>query len=789
VQGTGRRLRVVRLGKSSGGAHGARTPHHRQDRRDAPERRRSGFVKKTPKAKAPAARAKRSTPAAKAARPSGDAAVAAAFRQAQPLATFTPEGQFVSVNAHFAGLLGHAPEALAGRPHHAFVDAATRQSAEYRRFWEQVGRGEAAVEQFRHLDADGKPVWLLCSAAPVVGKDGRPQQIGVIAVDVTAQRASHDDIRAELKVRTDIMNLTSIVSEADLKGDILTINDKFIEVSKYSKEELIGKPHNTTRHPDMPKETFKKLWGTIGRGEMFRGIIKNRAKDGTPYYVDAVIAPILGPNGKPRKYLGVRYDITEAELERHNMKGMLDAIDLSYARVEFSLDGRILGANENFLKTVGYTLAEVQGQHHSIFVDAAYRQSVEYTMFWDKLRRGEFEAGQYPRIRKDGKQIWIQASYNPVKDEMGRPFKVVKYAVDITAQKQTLSEGTRVMQRLAEGNLTERMQGEYEGEFKVLYDAVNLCTDNLVNMVNEIQRASASISSASSEIATGNADLSRRTEQQAASLEETASSIEELTSTVRQNAENAKVANQLAAGAREQAEKGGAVVTSAVAAMGAINTASRKIADIIGVIDEIAFQTNLLALNAAVEAARAGEQGRGFAVVAAEVRNLAQRSAGAAKEIKALINDSVEKVSEGSRLVDASGKTLEDIVASVTRVSEIIADIASASQEQSVGIEQVNQAIAQMDEVTQQNASLVEEAAAAAEAMNEQAKALAELVGFFKVDTAPAHPTPGGAVRPAAARPAAPARAAAHRPAAGPVRTPKAPAPAAAGGDDDWAEF
>ncbi|MDX2193764.1 MAG: methyl-accepting chemotaxis protein, partial [Gemmatimonadales bacterium] len=708
-----------------------------------------------PKTRKPSTRPAARTPAA---RTGADGALLAAIGASQAMLVMRPDGTILDANDAFCGLTGWSAADLVGKPHAQVVDAATRGSAAYQELWARLGRGEGASEEARRVGPGGREAWLRATFAPVRGRDGTVERVVELGTDVTAQHQAVEELRAELKVRTDIMNVTSIVSEADLKGDILNVNDKFVEVSKYSREELIGAPHSTTRHPDMPKETFKQLWGTIGRGETFRGIIKNRAKDGTPYYVDAVIAPILGKNGKPRKYLGVRYDITEAELERHEMRGMLNAINRSFASIEFQLDGTILNANENFCQAMGYALSEIQGKHHRMFVDPTYAASGEYREFWERLARGEFFVGQYRRLAKGGREVWIQATYSPVTDEMGRPYKVVKYASDITALKRTLSEATRVLQRIAEGNLTDRMQGTYEGEFKVLFDAVNLCTDNLVNMVHEIQSASGQITNSSGEIATGNADLSRRTEQQASALEETASSIEELTSTVKQNAENARQANALASGAREQAQKGGTVVSSAVTAMAAINTASKKIADIISVIDEIAFQTNLLALNAAVEAARAGEQGRGFAVVAAEVRNLAQRSAGAAKEIKALINDSVEKVGEGSRLVDASGQTLSEIVASVSRVSEIVAEIAGASHEQAVGIEQVNQAIAQMDEVTQQNASLVEEAAAAAESMAEQARTLNELIGYFTVEGGEAAPA-------AAARPKAAAKAGAPAPA------------------------
>ena len=316
-----------------------------------------------------------------------------------------------------------------------------------------------------------------------------------------------------------------------------------------------------------------------------------------------------------------------------------------------------------------------------------------------------------------------------------------------------LNEVVRVLGALAEGDLTESITNEYFGTFGRLKDDSNRTIEKLKEIVGQIKDATDTINTAASEIAAGNSDLSQRTEEQASSLEETASSMEELTSTVKQNAENAKQANQLAIGASDVAGKGGAVVNQVVVTMDSINESSRKIVDIISVIDGIAFQTNILALNAAVEAARAGEQGRGFAVVAGEVRNLAQRSAAAAKEIKTLIGDSVEKVQGGSKLVAQAGQTMEEIVTSIRRVTDIMSEITAASVEQSAGIEQVNLAITQMDEVTQQNAALVEEAAAAAESLEEQAQNLSASVSTFRLAAnvkaqtarkiaAPVHKTP-----------------------------------------------
>ena len=313
-----------------------------------------------------------------------------------------------------------------------------------------------------------------------------------------------------------------------------------------------------------------------------------------------------------------------------------------------------------------------------------------------------------------------------------------------------LAYAVGVAKRVAKGDLTARVEVRSKDETGELIGALKEMNDSLLDIVTRVRAGTDTIATASGEINSGNQDLSARTEQQAGSLEETASSMEELTSTVKQNADNARQASQLAASASETAERGGDVVAQVVTTMGSINESSRKIADIITVIDGIAFQTNILALNAAVEAARAGEQGRGFAVVAGEVRNLAQRSAAAAKEIKGLISDSVEKVDAGSRLVDQAGTTMDEVVGSVRRVTDLIGEIAAASEEQRSGIEQVNQAITQMDQVTQQNAALVEQAVAAADAMQDQAHQLAALVGTFQTGQAVA----ARAVVPAKARPA-----------------------------------
>ena len=375
-------------------------------------------------------------------------------------------------------------------------------------------------------------------------------------------------------------------------------------------------------------------------------------------------------------------------------------------------------------------------------------------------------------------------------DENAYEFGFREMVVNLNTLMQTadssLSSLSQLLKSVAAGDLTVKMDGQYDGVFAAMRDDANATVANLTDIVTRIQHTTGSINAAAGEISTGNSDLSQRTEQQAANLEETAASMEELTSTVRQNAEHARQANQLAIGAAAVASEGGTVVGNVVQTMGDIEQSSKKIADIIAVIDGIAFQTNILALNAAVEAARAGEQGRGFAVVASEVRTLAQRSAGAAKEIKTLIDDSVDKVANGSALVQKAGTTMEEIVNSIGRVTNIMGEISAASQEQTSGIEQVSQTVMQMDETTQQNAALVEEATAAARSLEEQAMSLADAVSVFRTHTTAAQPVP--VTRPTAAAAPVPAP---RANVAAPVSAAK-PLPAfdaSGNADGQWQEF
>ncbi|WP_333587270.1 methyl-accepting chemotaxis protein, partial [Phenylobacterium sp.] len=434
------------------------------------------------------------------------------------------------------------------------------------------------------------------------------------------------------------------------------------------------------------------------------------------------------------------------------LEALSAAIERSQAVIEFDLSGVILRANENFLATMGYTAEEVVGRRHSIFMPPE-EMGADYEAFWAQLRGGEFVARKFRRLGKGGKTVWIQASYNPVFGADGKPERVIKFAADITAQEAERDEKNRLLEAakarqdaamatvasaldlLAQGDLTHRIEAMPEG-FEALQTDFNAASERLAEAMGAIAEAVGGLKSGAGEISQAADSLSQRTEQQAANLEETAAAIDEINATLNRSAAGAQEAKTAVDTARNDADVSGVVVREAVTAMGQIEQSSQQISQIIGVIDEIAFQTNLLALNAGVEAARAGEAGRGFAVVASEVRALAQRSADAAKEIKALISASAGHVGQGVGKVRETGAALERIVAQVSGIAGLVGEIAASAQEQSVALGQVTSAVNQMDQMTQRNAAMVEESTAASRLLAKDAERLNELVGQFRLAAA-----------------------------------------------------
>ena len=662
----------------------------------------------------------------------------AAISKSTGVIEFSMDGNATTANDILLNILGYSASEVVGQHHSTFVESAYKNSADYRQFWETLSRGEAVTGQFLYIGKAGKEVWLEASYNPILCSAGKPYKVVQYATDITAQKIKNADFEGQI----DAISKSQGLIEVCLDGIIIKVNQVYLDMLGYKEAELLGKHISLVLDQTFAKsEAYKTLWDKLRKGGTDTGQYKRIAKDGREVWIQASYNPIYDLKGKPYKIVNYTMDITAQKLQAADNAGQISGIHKTQGVIEFDLTGKILSVNDNFVKVVGYSEKEIVGNHHGMFVESAYRSSPEYKAFWEALRRGEAQVGQFNRIGKGGNHVWLQAIYNPILDIEGKPFKVVKYAVDITEQRKdaaALAEAVEETQGIIEsaqsGDLSGRVSLDGKtGAIASLCDGVNALMDKMTEVIEQVREAGETINTAAGEISSGNNDLSQRTEQQASSLEETASSMEELASTVKQNAENAKQANQLAAAASGVAVKGGEVVGQVVNTMSAINSSAKKIEDIISVIDGIAFQTNILALNAAVEAARAGEQGRGFAVVAGEVRNLAQRSASAAKEIKELIADSVSKTAEGTSQVEQAGKTMAEIVSSVQRVTNIMGEISAASSEQSAGIDQVNNAITSMDEVTQQNAALVEQAAAAAESLVEQAVSLTDLVSAFKL--------------------------------------------------------
>ncbi len=501
---------------------------------------------------------------------------------------------------------------------------------------------------------------------------------------------------------------TTIVSKTDLHGNITYINQEFIQVSGFSESELIGAPQNIIRHPDMPEEAFEDLWRTLKNGKCWTGLVKNRCKNGDHYWVEATASPVM-ENGTVTGYTSIRVAPD---------RNQINAAETAYRSLK---DG-----NKNI------TIHEGNARSASLFYAdeffAAISLKTKLTTF--TLLSTLLFAATAAAIEFGG------SSATPIAvglASVGVLCTIIFFMIISRSIIRPLEQAALDIEAMSEGDLSGRISSNSNDEIGILTQSLRILQTNIKLLIGQIHESTLQVTNGANEIANGSFDLSERTESQASSLEQTAASMEQLTSTVKQNAENAKEANQLVLDTSQTAAHGGEDVNQVINTMASIKKSSGKISEIIGVIDGIAFQTNILALNAAVEAARAGEQGRGFAVVASEVRTLAQRSASAAKEIKILINDSVDAVDAGGTLVDDAGTTMSDIVRQIKRVSDLMADITYAGQEQSAGIEQVNQAIIQMDAMTQQNAAMVEQATAASQSLKNQAEALVNLVNTFRL--------------------------------------------------------
>jgi len=563
------------------------------------------------------------------------------------------------------------------------------------------------------------------------------REIGVLGM--LSFKPKHHDVDQALD---ELVNSVAAI-EFDKTGNILWANEQFCTALGYTLAELQTQHHRMLCHPDyIASQAYVEFWQKLGRGDADAAEYLRLTKSGQQLWVKASYNPVKDKSGTVVKVVKLVTEVNasrsafQAGGNRQDMSNVLSALDTSLAIIEFEPNGNIIWANDNFLKTLGYTLAELKGAHHRIFCTPEYASSSEYGNFWGKLAKGQFDANQYKRLAKDGKEVWIQATYNPVRDQTGRTYKVVKLAADITANVESMNAVSEALVELSRNNLTHRITKPLAGALETLRAPINESSDRHEASMLTVKNTATSINDALGEVTTAADDLSKRTEHQAAAVEETNAALAEVVTAVKVSSDRAGVAREEVAATKQYVDHSSQVMREAVGAMGSIAQSSTKITQIIGVIDEIAFQTNLLALNAGVEAARAGDAGRGFAVVAQEVRSLAKRSAEAAKEIKTLISESSQEVARGVALVNNTGTALNDISGKVTSIDHLVTDISAKSREQSASLAEVATAVNEIGNSTQRNAAMVEETTAAISRISAQARRLAQLVAEFKFSTA-----------------------------------------------------
>lgn len=552
----------------------------------------------------------------------------------------------------------------------------------------------------------------------------------------------------DLQAINTALNRVQAVIEFELDGTILHANENFLRMLGYTLAEVQGRHHAIFCDAEFVKSpAYRDFWARLGRGEFDQADYKRIAKDGHEVWINASYNPVFDADGKPYKVIKFATDISASKVRNAEYESKVSAISKAQAVIEFDIDGTVLCANDNFLAVMGYEIDDIKGEHHRMFCEADYANSLDYKKFWQKLNRGEFDSGRYKRLGNDGKTVWIQATYNPILGLNGKPYKVVKYASDVTEQVnlensvalKSRDDSRKVdallasVARAAQGDLTCVIKVEGSEPIDLLAGGISKMITDLRSVIGNVVASASGFAEASNLIADRSTGVAVGTQALGATVEEMNASIDGLTHSIHSIAENTSNADLLAKSTQHEAEAGAKAVAKSIEAMDLINRSSEDIGEIVKVISEIANQTNMLAFNAAIEAARAGEHGLGFSVVADEVRKLAERSSQATKEISKLINESVKRVSTGSEISRQASDAFDKIVSGVAKTTLAISDISKAANEQLLTAKEVSLAIQYIAEETEKSAANCDGIARSIDSLNDRAGALNQTVSGFVV--------------------------------------------------------